>query len=221
MRLRYSSLHSLPPARWGGRAGLWSPHAVELFELPQAPAEWIKGLPHLCLAVRGSLFSCLNFFCLLLVIKKLRLFFKRAILGSQQSWMEGTEIFLQSPQPPCWSLHTQSSLWSTSPTRVDICYHIWTCSDIVITQSPWFTLWCSPDGTHSMGLDKCDDMHPLLWHHAEYFTALKILCVLVVSDVSNSFQPHGLYSPPSSSNHGILQARLLDWVAIPFSKGSS
>ena len=28
-------------------------------------------------------------------------------------------------------------------------------------------------------------------------------------------------SPPGSSVHGILQARMLEWVAIPFSKGSS
>ena len=28
-------------------------------------------------------------------------------------------------------------------------------------------------------------------------------------------------SPPSSSVHGILQAKILEWVAIPFSKGSS
>ena len=28
-------------------------------------------------------------------------------------------------------------------------------------------------------------------------------------------------SPPGSSVHGILQARILDWVAIPFSRGSS
>ena len=29
------------------------------------------------------------------------------------------------------------------------------------------------------------------------------------------------YSSPGSSVHGILQARILEWVAIPFSKGSS
>ena len=29
------------------------------------------------------------------------------------------------------------------------------------------------------------------------------------------------YSPPGSSVHGILQARLLEWVAISFSRGSS
>ena len=29
------------------------------------------------------------------------------------------------------------------------------------------------------------------------------------------------YSPPDSSVHGILQARVLEWVALPFSRGSS
>ena len=29
------------------------------------------------------------------------------------------------------------------------------------------------------------------------------------------------YSPPGSSVHGNLQARILEWVAIPFSRGSS
>ena len=29
------------------------------------------------------------------------------------------------------------------------------------------------------------------------------------------------YSPPGSSIHGILQARILEWVAISFSRGSS
>ena len=34
------------------------------------------------------------------------------------------------------------------------------------------------------------------------------------------FNPLG-YSPPGSSVHGILQARILEWVAMPFSRGSS
>ena len=29
------------------------------------------------------------------------------------------------------------------------------------------------------------------------------------------------YSPPGFSVHGILQARILEWVAVPFSRGSS
>ena len=45
-----------------------------------------------------------------------------------------------------------------------------------------------------------------------------VLCqvALVVSD---SLQPHGC-SPPGSSVHGILQARILEWIAISFSWGS-
>ena len=48
----------------------------------------------------------------------------------------------------------------------------------------------------------------------------KSLCVShwVVSD---SLWPHGLSSPPASSVHGIFQSRILEWVAISFSRGSS
>ena len=41
-----------------------------------------------------------------------------------------------------------------------------------------------------------------------------------VSVVSDSLGPMDR-SPPGSSVHGILQARILEWVAIPFSRGSS
>ena len=33
--------------------------------------------------------------------------------------------------------------------------------------------------------------------------------------------PHGLTSLPGSSVHGLFQVRILDWVASPFSRGSS
>ena len=39
------------------------------------------------------------------------------------------------------------------------------------------------------------------------------------SVVSNSLRPHGLYSPPGSSVHRIFQARILEWVAISYSRG--
>ena len=39
--------------------------------------------------------------------------------------------------------------------------------------------------------------------------------------MSDPLRPHGLHSPPGSSVHGILQARILEWVAMPFSRGSS
>ena len=37
----------------------------------------------------------------------------------------------------------------------------------------------------------------------------------------DSLQPHGWYSPPGSSVRGIFQARILEWVVISFSRGSS
>ena len=39
--------------------------------------------------------------------------------------------------------------------------------------------------------------------------------------MSDSLQPPGLCSLPGSSVQGILQARVLEWVAISFSRGSS
>ena len=51
-------------------------------------------------------------------------------------------------------------------------------------------------------------------------TALETVSCSVMSD---SLQPHGSMdcSPLGPSIHGILQARILEWIAIPFSRGSS
>ena len=46
------------------------------------------------------------------------------------------------------------------------------------------------------------------------------MCVLVTSVMSDSYNPMD-YSPSGSSAHGILQARILEWVAMPSSRGSS
>ena len=46
------------------------------------------------------------------------------------------------------------------------------------------------------------------------------VCVLVAQLCLTLCDPMN-YSPPGSSVHGIFQARILEWVAIPFSRGSS
>ena len=46
------------------------------------------------------------------------------------------------------------------------------------------------------------------------------VCVLVAQMGLTRCDPTD-NSPPGSSVHGILQARTLEWVAIPFSRGSS
>ena len=45
-----------------------------------------------------------------------------------------------------------------------------------------------------------------------------LLCVLVIQSCLTFCNPVDC-SPPGSSVHGILQARILEWVVIPFSRG--
>ena len=44
---------------------------------------------------------------------------------------------------------------------------------------------------------------------------------MIIAQSCPILRPHGLYSLPGSSVHGILQARILEWVAFPFSRRSS
>ena len=50
--------------------------------------------------------------------------------------------------------------------------------------------------------------------------AVKIVCVSVIQLYLTLYDPMDC-SPPSFSVHGILQARILEWVAVPSSRGSS
>ena len=45
-------------------------------------------------------------------------------------------------------------------------------------------------------------------------------CACVCAQSCLTLRPHGL-SLPGSSAHGVFQVRILEWVAIPFSRGSS
>ena len=46
------------------------------------------------------------------------------------------------------------------------------------------------------------------------------VCVLVAESCLTLCKPRDC-SPPGASTHRLLQARILEWVAIPFSRGSS
>ena len=49
-----------------------------------------------------------------------------------------------------------------------------------------------------------------------------VMCAWVLSDFSSPTLCNPMnYSPPGSSVHGILQIRILEWVVISFSRGSS
>jgi len=49
---------------------------------------------------------------------------------------------------------------------------------------------------------------------------LLCVCVLVAQSCPTLWDPKD-YNPPGSPVHGIFQARILEWVAIPSSRGSS
>ena len=56
--------------------------------------------------------------------------------------------------------------------------------------------------------------------HSFQFTRSNYICCLVVKSCPTLCDPM-VCNPPGSSVHGISQARILEWVVISFSKGSS
>ena len=59
-------------------------------------------------------------------------------------------------------------------------------------------------------------------HKTEYIYKCVCVCLCVSRSVGvRLFSTTMDYSLPDYSVHGILQARVLEWVAIPFSRGSS
>ena len=64
-----------------------------------------------------------------------------------------------------------------------------------------------------------------LWHFCQlwesYSIRLWLVCVLSCSVMSDSLGYYMACSPPGSSDHGIFQARILEWGAISSCMGSS
>ena len=58
-----------------------------------------------------------------------------------------------------------------------------------------------------------------LWHLPQLYDYVLYLC-LVTQSCPALYNPMD-YSQPGASVHGILQARILEWVAMPSSRGSS
>ena len=70
-------------------------------------------------------------------------------------------------------------------------------------------------------------LHPQIWakclhrEHAEACSLVVCVSVWSVTQLCLTLCDPMDCSPPGSSVHGILQARTLEWMAIPFSRGSS
>ena len=82
--------------------------------------------------------------------------------------------------------------------------------------SPGAGVWPTPTRSSRSSLSPC-------WQRGREITMLvhrcRFQCVCVLSRVLLFCNPAG--RPPGSSVHGISQARILEWVAISFSWGSS
>ena len=87
----------------------------------------------------------------------------------------------------------------------------------------------TPNKTHKTNittlkkLDKRKQTHSGSWNlrfpFYSIYSRLRV-CMLSLQLCPTLWDPTDC-SPPGSSVHGILQARILEWVAIPFSRGSS
>ena len=137
--------------------------------------------------------------------KRFSFFFllSRADLGSQQNGKESTESS-HIPHYP----HMHSLLYHQHPPQVwSMCYNWCTDTDTSLSYRvhSWHTVWFILGVVHSMV--------------GFFFSIITVtifsLCVYqfasIVSDCSS----------PGSSVHGILQARILQWVVMPSSRGSS
>ena len=80
-----------------------------------------------------------------------------------------------------------------------------------------------PNAHHRAICNSQPPEHPMTdeWIMEMWYIYTKDCCCCLGSKLCLTLlQPHGQY-PPSSSVHVISQARILEWVAISFSKGSS
>ena len=90
------------------------------------------------------------------------------------------------------------------------------------------SMFMSENVTVSMYVRMCERLcvHDHIWqvnehsHICEHESFNCVICpqITVLFVTSKSLQPHDL---PRSSGHETLQARILVWVAIPFTMGSS
>ena len=70
--------------------------------------------------------------------------------------------------------------------------------------------------------DKCAGDVQVIWGESDWreMNSARLKKALVAQSCPTLCDPMDR-SPPSSSVHGILQARIVDWIAIPFPRGSS
>ena len=164
-------------------------------------------------------------------------------MGSQRvgrDWVTFTFIVKEIPQswallyvtfsprwPHFWYLHKVKPFKSLESQSTSAWIQVFfMCNSYIIHSVEFETLWASTWNTKTLGIWTFSQMSD---HNSFPHSSLEWICQLfltlvrvcwVASVVSNCSLP--LYcSPPGSSAHGILQTRIVEWVAEPSSRGSS
>ena len=109
-----------------------------------------------------------------------------------------------------WHLAVYSVPLLTSPELFALTNHkLWNCTvKNYLTVWVWFLCFIAADSDYSV-------LFPYV-----YWGIWSCMCAKSLQSCLTLYDPMDC-SPPGSSVHGILQAKILDWVAIPFSKASS
>ena len=120
------------------------------------------------------------------------------------------------------------TVWSFYPSEWKSLCHVWLCDQWTVVALLSMCLWAIT--LHSWGIffsrrllkgrNHFSDVEKKLPNYPSEHLNWFIVCVLVTQSCPTLCDPMGC-SPPGSSFHEILQAKILEWVAIPFSRGSS
>ena len=81
-----------------------------------------------------------------------------------------------------------------------------------LREATWSLGWQRPLNQLPLAVSPMCCLNRLIFHACMHANLLQ-LCLILCSPTD--------YSSPGSFVHGILQARVLEWVAMPFSRGSS
>ena len=85
-----------------------------------------------------------------------------------------------------------------------------------------FTIWATREALYEIVYENCPIYFAIFSRFGNkfWYSCFYCLCVWVlVTQSCPTLCDSMVWSLPGSSVHGILQARILEWVAIPFSRG--
>ena len=144
-------------------------------------------------------------------------------------WLPRIVFIPEHPRGLAKALSRQHWSWQFSLSSLSslLLWQVWSLVNILNSKLYFNVCFWGPRlVTWGFSFPICKPWKPLAWPFADVEEAESLcipfpVCVHEVSHsvVSDSLRPH--YKPSGSSIHGIFQTRILEWVAISFSRESS